>query len=254
MLRFSAMGRFPNFATDRRLSRQPGWITIITGLAGVSAQLRSMGILNQSQPRTHNQSAGSGLGGVQVEASTDGCCSVFFCCCRCCADNVWLALNKASGTTLQDDLSVSRPNVFHLEYDDEAAPPTHQLKVYKPRPVHPRLNPDGLYPPKMNFYTDVRLSDSPSLIRQYLGPPINVTAVPINGSSVSPTTMHQQYVELGQALRARSLTVSRHAPAHVHADADAHTDTDADTDAAAHARSLTPTHVFRLSACADRVG
>ena len=173
----------------------------------------------------------------------------------CCADNVWLALNKASGTTLQDDLSVSRPTVFHLEYDDEAAPPTHQLKVYKPRPVHPRLNPDGLYPPKMNFYSDVRLSDSPQLIRQYLGPPINITGVPSDGPSVTPTTMHQQYVELGQALRARSLTVSRRASAHVHADADAHADTQMPTQMQLRMRGLSLSLLlFFVCLCADRVG
>ena len=57
MLRYSAMGIFPNFATDRQLSHQPGWLAIVTAVAGVSAQLRSLGVLNQSQ-QTHAQSIG----------------------------------------------------------------------------------------------------------------------------------------------------------------------------------------------------
>ena len=118
---------------------------------------------------------------------------------------MWLALNKASGSTLQDDLSVSQATVFHREFDDEVEPPTHQLNIYRPSPVHARLNPDGLYPPKMSFFSDVRQSDSPETIAQYLGPPVNISVFPSDGPTVTPSTMHPQYVDLGQTLRARQL-------------------------------------------------
>ena len=49
MLRFSVLGKFPNLATAQRLSHQPGWLTIVTAVGGVSAQLRSLGILNQCE-------------------------------------------------------------------------------------------------------------------------------------------------------------------------------------------------------------
>ena len=55
MLRFAVFGKFPNFATDRQLSHTPGWLAVVTALAGVSPELRTLGILNQCQwrARTH---------------------------------------------------------------------------------------------------------------------------------------------------------------------------------------------------------
>jgi len=56
MLSYSARGKFPTLADDLRVSHIPGWLSVLSAVAGVSPELRTLGILNQRQHETGQQS------------------------------------------------------------------------------------------------------------------------------------------------------------------------------------------------------
>jgi hypothetical protein len=122
------------------------------------------------------------------------------------ADNVWLALNKETGSTLMD--SSAQLTVFLAEtpLPDENGATMLLLRVFNPRSVRPSLDPEGHYAsrPKLTYWPAVRQFDTPAAIAEYLGPALENTTANFR---LVADGMDATFVQHGQVMREKRLVV-----------------------------------------------
>lgn len=134
------------------------------------------------------------------------CCLWSAICLLLCADNVWMALNKETGSTLMD--SSAQLTVFLAEtlLPDENGATTLSLRVFNPRSVRPPLDPEGHYAsrPKLTYWPAVRQFDTPAAIAEYLGPALENTTLNFR---LMTDGMGATFVQHGQVMREKRLVV-----------------------------------------------